>query len=140
MSRTVLITGGTSGIGRAFVDTFARSGDEVWFTFFQGSERPEDVVAAYPNVRIKFFPLNLGEYESVSSLVKSLPSIPDVLIHNAGLGSKTVEKVATEPHLRDQALIQVNSIGTLWLNNLIAPEMVKRGSGKIILKIGRAHV
>ena len=133
MSRTVLITGGTSGIGRAFVDTFARSGDEVWFTFFQGSERPEDVVAAYPNVLIKFFPLNLGEYESVSSLVKSLPSIPDVLIHNAGLGSKTVEKVATEPHLRDQALIQVNSIGTLWLNNLIAPEMVKRGSGKIIL-------
>ena len=82
---------------------------------------------------MKFFPLNLGEYESVSALVKSLPAIPDVLIHNAGLGSKTVEKVATEPHLRDQALIQVNSIGTLWLNNLIAPEMVKRGSGKIIL-------
>ena len=133
MSRHVLITGGTSGIGRAFVDTFVTNGDEVWFTFFQGTEKPEDVVAAYPNDRVKFFPLNLGEYESVSALVKSLPAIPDVLIHNAGLGSKTVEKVATEPHLRDQALIQVNSIGTLWLNNLIAPEMVKRGSGKIIL-------
>ena len=133
MSRSVLITGGTSGIGRAFVDTFVKNGDEVWFTFFQGREKPEEVVAAYPNARVKFFPLNLGEYESVSALVKSLPAIPDVLIHNAGLGSKTVEKVATEPHLRDQALIQVNSIGTLWLNNLIAPEMVKRGSGKIIL-------
>ena len=133
MSRRVLITGGTSGIGRAFVDTFVKNGDEVWFTFFQGTEKPEDVVSAYPNARMKFFPLNLGEYESVSALFKSLPAIPDVLIHNAGLGSKTVEKVATEPHLRDQALIQVNSIGTLWLNNLIAPEMVKRGSGKIIL-------
>lgn len=130
--RKVLITGGTSGIGRAFVDVFAHNGDEVWFTYFHGSEKPEDVCAAYPQTTVKSFPLNLADYESVQSLVKNLPGIPDVLIHNAGLGSKTVEKVATEPHLRDQALMQVNSVGTLWLNNLLAPEMVKRNSGKII--------
>lgn len=132
-SRKVLITGGTSGIGRAFVDRFARNGDTVWFTYFQGSENPADVASAYPKNEIKYFSLNLAEYDSVSSLVESLPDTPDILIHNAGLGSKTVEKIAIEPHLRDQALIQVNSIGTLWLNNLLVPRMVKRNSGKVIL-------
>ncbi len=35
-------------------------------------------------------------------------------------------------HEQDAALIQVNAIGTLWLNNLLYPSMVERGSGKII--------
>lgn len=133
MTRKVLITGGTSGIGRAFVDKFVKNGDEVWFTYFNSLEKPEKIISSYPDSDLKFFSLDLAEYESITSLFQNLPAIPDVLIHNAGLGSKTVEKVATEPHLRDQALIQVNAIGTLWLNNLLAPEMVKRGNGKIIL-------
>jgi NAD(P)-dependent dehydrogenase (short-subunit alcohol dehydrogenase family) len=33
---------------------------------------------------------------------------------------------------RSTALIQVNAIGTLWLNNLLYPPMVERGADKII--------
>ena len=133
MKRTVLITGGSSGIGRAFVDTFAKNGDEVWFTYLRDSEAHIETVSAYPQGTVKSFHLDLGIHSSVEALVASLPSIPDVLIHNAGLGSKTVEHVSNVHHEQAALLIQVNAIGTLWLNNLLCPKMVERGSGKIIL-------
>jgi len=132
MSKKVLITGGTSGIGREFVDVFAKNGFEVWFTYFSDGEKPGEVAQAYPNVATAF-KLNLADYASVEVLAASLPSVPDVVIHNAGLGSKTVEKVSNTPQGQAEALIKVNAIGTLWLNNLLLPKMLERGSGKIIL-------
>ena len=132
MLKKVLITGGTSGIGREFVDVFAKNGFEVWFTFFSDNEKPGEVAQAYPNVATAF-KLDLADYASVEALAASLPTVPDVVIHNAGLGSKTVEKVSDTPHGQAEALIRVNAVGTLWLNNLLLPQMLERGSGKIIL-------
>ena len=43
MSKKVLITGGTSGIGREFVDVFANNGFEVWLTYFSDTEKPVEV-------------------------------------------------------------------------------------------------
>ena len=133
MLKKVLVTGGTSGIGREFVDVFAKNGFEVWFTYFSENEKPAEVTASYPKGSVTEFKLDLADYASIESLASALPSTPDVLIHNAGLGSKTVEKVSNSPQGQAEALIKVNAIGTLWLNNLLMPKMLERGSGKIIL-------
>ena len=133
MSKKVLITGGTSGIGREFVDVFAKNCFEVWFTYFSEGEKPTEVSGSYPKGSVTGFKLDLADYASIESLASALPSTPDVLIHNAGLGSKTVEKVSNTPQGQAEALIKVNAIGTLWLNNLLLPKMLERGSGKIIL-------
>jgi len=133
MLKKVLVTGGTSGIGREFVDVFAKNGFEVWFTYFSDSEKPAEVAESYPKGSVTGFKLDLADYASIESLASALPSTPDVLIHNAGLGSKTVEKVSNTPQGQAEALIKVNAIGTLWLNNLLLPKMLERGSGKIIL-------
>ena len=45
MIKKVLVTGGTSGIGREFVDVFAKNGFEVWFTYFSENEKPAEVTA-----------------------------------------------------------------------------------------------
>jgi NAD(P)-dependent dehydrogenase (short-subunit alcohol dehydrogenase family) len=133
MSKKVLITGGTSGIGREFVDVFAKNEFEVWFTYFSDTEKPIEVTEAYTQTPVTGFKLDLADYASVEALASALPSVPDVVIHNAGLGSKTVEKVSNTPQGQAEALIKVNAIGTLWLNNLLLPKMLERGSGKIIL-------
>ena len=133
MSKKVLITGGTSGIGREFVDVFASNGFEVWFTYFSDTEKPVEVSNSYKQTSVSGFKLDLADYTSVEKLVSDLPSVPDVVIHNAGLGSKTVEKVSNTLQGQAEALIKVNAIGTLWLNNLLLPKMLERGSGKIIL-------
>jgi len=133
MLKKVLVTGGTSGIGREFVDIFAKNGFEVWFTYFSEGEKPAEVTNSYPKGAATGFKVDLADYASIESLASALPSTPDVLIHNAGLGSKTVEKVSTTPQGQAEALIKVNAIGTLWLNNLLMPKMLERGSGKIIL-------
>jgi NAD(P)-dependent dehydrogenase (short-subunit alcohol dehydrogenase family) len=133
MLKKVLVTGGTSGIGREFVDVFAKNGFEVWFTYFSDSEKPAEITESYPKGSVTGFKLDLADYASIESLASTLPSTPDVLIHNAGLGSKTVEKVSTTPQGQAEALIKVNAIGILWLNNLLLPRMLERGSGKIIL-------
>ena len=133
MSRNILVTGGTGGIGRAFVDRFVQNGDKVWLTFVKESELPDSIVASYEPESVQAFQLDLGDHGSVAQLVKALPGTPDVLIHNAGLGSATVEYVSDIAHEQSQLLIQVNAIGTLWLNELLMPAMIKRGSGKIIL-------
>jgi len=133
MLKKVLVTGGTSGIGREFVDVFANNGFEVWFTYFSENEKPAEVTDSYPKGSVTGFKLDLADYASIESLASALPSTPDVLIHNAGLGSKTVEKVSNTPQGQAEALIKVNAIGTLWLNNLLLPKMLERGSGKIIL-------
>ena len=133
MCRNILVTGGTGGIGRAFVDRFIQNGDKVWLTYFSESENPQGLVAAYEPQSLQAFQLDLGSHDSVAQLVNDLPGTPDILVHNAGLGSKTVEYVTDIAHEQSQLLIQVNAIGTLWLNDLLVPKMIARGSGKIIL-------
>ena len=41
--RNILVTGGSSGVGRAVVERFARAGDCVWFTYFLGQDRAQHV-------------------------------------------------------------------------------------------------
>jgi NAD(P)-dependent dehydrogenase (short-subunit alcohol dehydrogenase family) len=130
MSRKILITGGSSGIGLAMVEKFSSHGDEVWFTYFSNDEKPDQVEKKFSGA--KAFHLNLGDYSSITQLVDQLPDTPDVIVHNAGLGSATVAKVSDIAHEQDEALLKVNAVGTLWLNDLLLPFLKKRGNGKII--------
>lgn len=132
MKRHVLVTGGSSGIGAAMVRAFVREGDRVSFTYRSGRERAEALVADLPKGAATAFPLDLGDWDSLQALLAVLPGPVDVLVNNAGLGSKTVEAYAPERHGQDQALIQVNAVGPLWLATAILPSMRARGRGKIV--------
>jgi len=130
--KTVLITGGSSGIGAAMVTLFAENGYAVWFTYNTGAQRAGRLVDSLENKHIESFQLDLGNRESHSRLLSSLPGKVDILINNAGLGSKTVEKISSDMHGQDALLLSVNALGPLWLARDIIPSMLERGSGKII--------
>jgi NAD(P)-dependent dehydrogenase (short-subunit alcohol dehydrogenase family) len=133
--KTVLVTGGSSGIGKACVERFARDGFDVWFTYRSGKERAEKLVEELKKcgtASVRSFHFDQGDYKSQQALLKELPGPVDILINNAGLGSATVENYKTETHLQDQELLQVNATGVLWLTQALLPQMKQKNAGKIV--------
>ena len=132
MVRTVLITGGSSGIGRALVERFASADDDVWFTYRTGEERARQLIAGLPGRRVRAFPLDQGDRKACDALFAQLPGTPSVAILNGGLGSATVASYADSPAEQDEALIRVNATGVLWLAQGLVSRMRERGSGKLV--------
>ncbi|RKN47119.1 SDR family NAD(P)-dependent oxidoreductase [Streptomyces hoynatensis] len=144
--RNVLVTGGSAGIGRACVERFAREPDwNVWFTYRQGAARAAELVARLGEREreaegkgerlgeVRAFPFAQGDWESHQRLCAELPGPVDVLVNNAAVGSKTVERYATGPaHTTASAFFQINAVGPLWLIEQLLPGMRERGRGKIV--------
>jgi NAD(P)-dependent dehydrogenase (short-subunit alcohol dehydrogenase family) len=133
MTRNVLITGGSSGIGAEMVRRFARAGETVWLTYNHGRERAEALVCELEDSDVRAFRLALGDLDSHRALLDDLPGPVDILINNAGLGTKTVEAYSDDRHEQDLAMLRVNALGTLWLTEAILPTMRERGRGTIVI-------
>lgn len=133
--RNVLITGGSSGIGRSCVRRFAAGGDRVWFTYRFGRDRAEALVAelSAAGAQCGAFEFHQGEWTSHEQLLESLPGPVDVLVNNAAVGSATVrDHVPGGEHEQTAAFLRINSVGPLWLIQELLPGMVERGYGKVV--------
>ncbi|QFZ17893.1 SDR family NAD(P)-dependent oxidoreductase [Saccharothrix syringae] len=130
MTRTVLVTGGSDGIGRATAARFAAAGDRVWFTYRTGQERAEKLVAelSAAGADVAAFPFDQGNWSSHQRLFADLPGPVDVLVNNAAVGSRTVEwHVEGGEVERAEAFLRINSVGPLWLVQQVLPDMLERG-------------
>ncbi|MBI6899812.1 SDR family oxidoreductase [Pseudomonas putida] len=78
---TVLITGCSSGIGRALADAFRDAGHEVWATA-RKQQDVEQLTAAGFNAR----QLDVNDADALARLAEELQSL-DILINNAGYGA-----------------------------------------------------
>ncbi len=129
--KTIIITGGTRGIGAAMVNAFynARANVVVTGTKKTGVETL-DIPDSQNN--IQYHQLDYSSAESVKefiSLVKGLDKV-DVLINNAGVNK--IESV-TEISLDDWDWINaVNLRGPFLLTQAASEKMKKQKSGKII--------
>lgn len=133
--RNVLITGGSSGIGRACVAKFAQGGDRVWLTYRSGRERAQQIVAELSTAggQVEAFEFDQGDWTSHQRLVENLPGPVDALINNAGVGSRTIQRyVAGSDAERAAAFLHINSVGPLWLTQQLVPGMLARGYGKVV--------
>lgn len=133
--RRILITGGCGGIGVELIRIFAEASDQVTFTFRPGDksrQRALDLVQKFHAHEVEAVPLDLGDRESHERFMEFLNEPVDVLIHNAGVGTKTVESAAATYKGQDEAFFRVNAVGPLWLTQDILPFMQKQGAGKIL--------
>jgi NAD(P)-dependent dehydrogenase (short-subunit alcohol dehydrogenase family) len=133
--RNVLVTGGSSGIGRACVARFVAGGDRVWFTYRSGGQRAHEIVAELDDTgaEVEAFEFDQGDWSSHEQLVNRLPGPLDVLVNNAAVGSRTVEhQVLGSDRERAAAFLHINAVGPLWLTQQVLPSMIERGYGKVI--------
>ena len=96
----VLITGCSSGIGRALADTFAQQGYEVW-----ASARNSEDVARLSEAGFNAVQLDVNDAAAVEQLAITLQARIgglDVLINNAGYGAMGPLLDGGAPALRKQ--------------------------------------
>ncbi len=132
----VLITGGVGGIGVELVRLFAQAAYRVSFTYRPGEEsrqRAQALLAEVGEEGVHAVELDVGDRQSHARLMDALSLPLDIVIHNAGVGTKTVERAAVTYKEQDEVFFRVNTLGPLWLSEDVIPGMLARGHGKILL-------
>ncbi|WP_119391296.1 oxidoreductase [Taklimakanibacter lacteus] len=123
--RTVIITGASSGIGRASAAALARAG----FTVFGTSRRK---IADGPD-GVSMLVCDVTDAAAVNALVSTVISQTgriDLLINNAGVGLLGGAEESSIAQV--QALFDVNLFGVIRMTNAILPTMRRQGFGRII--------
>ena len=127
-NQIVLITGCSSGIGRALVGEFARAGHRVVATArrletLEGLAGPEIATAA----------LDVTDPASIESAVKYAADLVgpiDIVVNNAGYG--LIAPVAELDLDELRAQLETNVVGVVAVTRAVLPQMVERRSGRIV--------
>src|SRR5258708_1278692 len=127
---TVLVTGGTSGLGRAIAEALARAGAQVAVTS-RHRERAEAPAAELGAGALGGGP-DARAYEMVDGV--------DMLVNNAGIGMRTVNpRFMTEPQpfwevppegFRD--VLETKATGTFLVARAVVPRMLGAGGGRLV--------
>lgn len=131
MKKTVLVSGGSSGIGTSIVKLFAKEGFRVLFTYHSRMESARKIVDQLGAYDVQMFHFSQGNLASQEALLAQLPDRIDVLINNAAVGSATVKRLSDNKYEQDRKMFEINALGVLWLTEAIIPRMMENG-GKII--------
>ena len=125
MSKVVLITGGSSGIGKSIGEFLQQKGFKVFGT----SRNPKN----YPNSKFPIVALDVTKPEMISACIAEVlkqENRIDVLINNAGAGiTGPVEEIPDEEIKRN---FETNFFGPINVIKAILPTMRAQNSGLII--------
>lgn len=123
--RTALVTGASSGIGRATAEALAKAG----FTVFGTSRK---ATGTGPG-QVTMLTCDVTDEASVASLIATVLSNTgriDVLVNNAGVGLLGGAEESSIAQV--QGLFDVNLFGVIRLTNAVLPSMRAAGQGRII--------
>ena len=136
MNKTALITGATSGIGRAVADIFAENKYNLIVTG-RRSERLQELKAALEQqhgISVLALCFDVRDNDEVVRNIESLPvewRNIDVLVNNAGLavGLNHIQDGVLDDWER---MIDTNIKGLLYVTRAVSPLMIARNSGHIV--------
>ena len=128
--KTVLITGGSRGIGRETVRTFSKNGYNVAFTY--KSSREEADALAKETGALAIMADSSNEADVISAVNKTIDAYGriDCLVNNAAISSFSL---FTDITLEDwNNMLGVNLTGAFLYSKYVIPDMLKRKAGRII--------
>ncbi|MFI0446386.1 oxidoreductase [Actinomadura sp. 6N118] len=121
-----LVTGASSGIGKAAALALVEAGYEV-----VGTSR--NTAHVTPIKGVTFLDLDVASDESVTTVVKAVIGRfgrIDVLVNNAGVGSAGAAEESSVAQA--QGVFDINVFGVIRMTNAVLPHMRAQGSGRII--------
>lgn len=139
MSKTVVVTGSSSGFGRMVSEELAREGYRVYATMRDSTGGNADVMgellalAAAEDLDLRVLDMDVTSARSVTTAAATVMSesgAPNVVINNAGqMYMGLTEAFASEEFTRQ---LDVNVVGVHRVNRAFLPEMREYGNGLII--------
>lgn len=128
-----LITGATSGMGKAIATLFARSGCNLAITG-RREERLQSLqteLESSCDTHIKIGAFDVRDRDACRHFIDSLERCPDILINNAGLARG--KDAIFEADFEDwDTMIDTNVKGLLAMTRFVTEQMKKQNSGHII--------
>lgn len=133
--KTVLVTGGSRGIGRAIVELFARDGAEVAFFYRGNAAAATEVVeqARAAGFRVKADQVDVTDVSAVGAAVGRLADEwgrIDILVNNAGVIRDNLLGLLEDEDVR--AVLETNVGGVFNVTRAVVPHMIARRAGKIV--------
>jgi NAD(P)-dependent dehydrogenase (short-subunit alcohol dehydrogenase family) len=123
MNNTILITGTSSGYGKATADLFLeRAG--MWWPRCAARSGGFGLID-----RLRILPLDVTSQDSIAALVEAAGPV-DVLVNNAGVGG--VGAFEAMPMSLIRQLIETNTIGVMAMCQAFIPHMRERRAGCIV--------
>ncbi|HET7533353.1 MAG TPA: 3-oxoacyl-[acyl-carrier-protein] reductase [Nocardioidaceae bacterium] len=124
MGRSVLVTGGNRGIGRAIAEAFRAGGDDVAITYRSG-EPPEGFLAVRCDIT------DPEAVDAAFAEIEEKQGPVEVLVANAGITKDTLLLRMSEDDWSD--VIDTNLTGTFRVTKRAAKGMLRLRRGRIIL-------
>ncbi len=130
----VIVTGGSSGIGKALAKRLAELKSELTLVARRETlleETKAEILAAHPDAQVHVLPLDIADEAKVQAglgpHLETRP--PDMLINNAGIAipGRFLEQDAQDY----RAHMDINYFGMVHMTRTVAPHLVKRGGGHI---------
>ena len=131
--KVVLVTGASSGIGRATAEFFGRCGASVGITYNNNKAGADAATAAIssPTIAIKADVTQNSAIEQMVREVESGLGPVDILVNNAG---SLVERLRTleMTEQRWDEVVDLNAKSAFFAAQAVIPKMLEKGSGVII--------
>jgi 2-hydroxycyclohexanecarboxyl-CoA dehydrogenase len=132
--RSVIVTGGASGIGKATALLLAREGGRVFVgDIEEAGGRALEAEAAANALAILFFPLDLTKPESIGEFTAAVHGRVERLdgLVNAAGWDRIQPFMENPPEMWDQ-LIAINLLGAVRLTRAVLPPMIEARAGKVV--------
>ncbi|MFD9190211.1 oxidoreductase [Streptomyces phaeochromogenes] len=126
-----LVTGASSGFGRAIAEAAVAAGDTVIGTA-RRTEALDDLVAAYPD-RVEAISMDVTDGERIDVVAADVLARygrVDVLVNSAGRTQVGAFEETTDRELRD--LFELHVFGPARLTRALLPQMRERGIGSVV--------
>ncbi len=128
--RTVLITGGSRGIGRAMVELFSKNGYAVAFTYKSSESEAKSLAESAGALAVRADSTSESDILSAVKTAEAKLGKIDCLINNAGISAFSL---FTDIKLEEwNEMISTNLTGAFLYSKAVIPGMLSRKYGRII--------
>uniref|UniRef100_A0A0M3INC4 Oxidoreductase, short chain dehydrogenase/reductase family protein n=2 Tax=Ascaris TaxID=6251 RepID=A0A0M3INC4_ASCLU len=133
--RWTVVTGGTDGIGKAYMIELAKRGLRKFVIIGRNPTKLNDVKASLEmnfgaDVQTYLFDFFDGDYEALREYLNKIDI--GFVVNSVGVGRELMERYGDNPEA-DRSILKINAMGSAEFLSMVLPPMERNGGGQIVV-------